>query len=1139
MELILQKAEGVPENGVLSIKVGETKRQGPVSKIGQPFRFSSSLAEPLPMKVEILTQAAPEQNLKLDPMQSTVDIHFGGDMKLTLGQREAPELKRPLADVKDMTKSTGIATDKLHMAQSAAAYLEQYDLVRTFQDILHGLLISKPADPFAYLEEHVARAKALGSADVTPSPPTVPLHPRPVPPAGPAPPPRPGAASHGSSPAPSKQCSSPRSASSKNGARASRRISAVSENKVEALLEILHRTSKNLPLILPLLPLEFQEMLTSQELEDECKKQFKALDSNNTGKLVPAQLVPVIVQLSTANEHSVSAEMCKKFVDIFDSNEDGAIQNEEFTMLTQFVIIAAHLETPEGQTILAQAEMEEKRFEELLAVLEADRDRLIDVIPFLPDWLVMHLSSEKFMEECEARFEALDVDGSGTLEPLELLPVVLKLSKANPATVNHDKCRRFVQVFDVYGTGVIARDEFIDFAQFMAVVNFLNTTVEGYQVATASMDYADHKQICEDIRVIKEDPKKLDAAKSLPKGLQSVLMSKTFASRCKEGFIILDKSRRGVLDFESFYPVLQKLCADYPVKLDEQSYKEYMSKYDKEKRGTVSIGKAVELARYVVALGYLCACRDWHDRSVKNSRERIEELLYFLKAHKDQIADIIPFLPGELKDELVSPEFAENCKEEFKRVDKDGSGVLEPKELIPLILQLSEAHQLALDYDHVLEFVALFDTLKNGVLTLTEFIEFAGFMVIVGYLESADGRVVQEVSEIYKGPRQVDDLLLVLQQDRKTIHKVIPLLPQEVFDEITSPQLIANCQERFARLDVDKNGVLSPEELFPIVVDLAQAHPYAINQDHCVNFTKIFDVRGDGVIHEDEFIEFARFLCIMSYLQSAEGQEKVTDAFKILDDSQMIEDLLAQLKADKKHFRKIMPYLPEDMQDELLSKRFASKCTEKFKKLDKDDNGTLDPIELFPVVLEMAHANQYALDFDQCKRFTAIFDDEKTGVISRQEFVNLARFLLVMSYLQTEDGKKVLQTALAAYDEDKEKRRMERVGSKEVAGMKTKLSPQEKPPPTGEIDTRMPTAGEIVASGSEAKERHLMVELDFYQQKADKLTLENEALRTKTFELEERLRRVEASMEEQAMLLKHAEIELQSPARKKNAESWK
>merc|ERR1719453_1499023 len=103
-------------------------------------------------------------------------------------------------------------------------------------------------------------------------------------------------------------------------------------------------------------------------------------------------------------------------------------------------------------------------------------------------------------------------------------------------------------------------------------------------------------------------------------------------------------------------------------------------------------------------------------------------------------------------------------------------------------------------------------------------------------------------------------------------------------------------------------------------------------------------------------MDFARFLFVMSYLQSPEGQAKVNDGLKILNDSQQIEDLLSQLKKDKKQMQKVMPYLPEELQDEILSKRFASKCMERFKKLDKDDNGSLDPVELFPVILEMANA---------------------------------------------------------------------------------------------------------------------------------------------------------------------------------------
>ena len=44
------------------------------------------------------------------------------------------------------------------------------------------------------------------------------------------------------------------------------------------------------------------------------------------------------------------------------------------------------------------------------------------------------------------------------------------------------KCRRFTALFDTDGNGVIQRDEFIEFAQFLTVMNFLTNTEEGQSV---------------------------------------------------------------------------------------------------------------------------------------------------------------------------------------------------------------------------------------------------------------------------------------------------------------------------------------------------------------------------------------------------------------------------------------------------------------------------------------------------------------------------------------------------------------------------------------------------------------------------------------------------------------------------------
>merc|ERR1712232_499150 len=111
----------------------------------------------------------------------------------------------------------------------------------------------------------------------------------------------------------------------------------------------------------------------------------------------------------------------------------------------------------------------------------------------------------------------------------------------------------------------------------------------------------------------------------------------------------------------------------------------------------------------------------------------------------------------------------------------------------------------------------------------------------------------------------------------------------------------------------------------------------------------------------------------------------------------------------------------------------------------------------------MTEAHHLALDLAQCKRFAAIFDDANTGVISRSEFVNFARFLMVMSWLQTEDGQNILEL--------------------------TTVMPETSQQP---FNGRNPGAGPTAAHAVD----HLSVDLDFYQQKADKLERENEEQRS-------------------------------------------
>ena len=90
--------------------------------------------------------------------------------------------------------------------------------------------------------------------------------------------------------------------------------------------------------------------------------------------------------------------------------------------------------------------------------------------------------------------------------------------------------------------------------------------------------------------------------------------------------------------------------------------------------------------------------------------------------------------------------------------------------------------------------------------------------------------------------------------------------------------------EQFALIDVDGNGVLTSDELFPVIEDLVQC-PWAITPEHCNQFVEVFDEDGDGVIDMGEFHTFIMFVTLMSYLeyQNEVAQEELEDAAELTE----------------------------------------------------------------------------------------------------------------------------------------------------------------------------------------------------------------------------------------------------------------
>ena len=70
-----------------------------------------------------------------------------------------------------------------------------------------------------------------------------------------------------------------------------------------------------------------------------------------------------------------------------------------------------------------------------------------------------------------------------------------------------------------------------------------------------------------------------------------------------------------------------------------------------------------------------------------------------------------------------------------------------------------------------------------------------------------------------------------------------------------------NPEETFDKLDADGNGALSPDELWPSIMELAGLRDdLVVEPEHCEDLARMFDADGNGVLDRREFCDFAIFV---------------------------------------------------------------------------------------------------------------------------------------------------------------------------------------------------------------------------------------------------------------------------------------
>ena len=506
---------------------------------------------------------------------------------------------------------------------------------------------------------------------------------------------------------------------------------------------------------------------------------------------------------------------------------------------------------------------------------------------------------------------------------------------------------------------------------------------------------------------------------TLPDEWKDYLTSDEFIDDAMDKFDRLDADGNEKLSPDELVPVVAELAQGQPWDIDDKHCVEFAEIFDADKNGFIDRREFFRFVQFLVVMSFMSneggggdAAEFGDDVAVDDldgdleEQLRIDDVIANVRDDAAWADKILPSLPDEWKEYLTSDEFIDSAMDKFDALDADGNEKLSPDELVPVVSELSQGQPWDIDDKHCVEFAEIFDADKNGFIDRGEFFRFVQFLVVMSHFSSPEPEVddIIEEAELNEALR-IDDVIANVRDDAAWADKILPSLPDEWKDYLTSDEFIDSAMDKFDALDADGNEKLSPDELVPVVSELSQGQPWDIDDKHCIEFAEIFDADKNGFIDRGEFFRFVQFLVVMSHFSSPEAEVDDIIEEAELDEALRIDDVIANVRDDAAWADKILPSLPIEWKDYLFSEQFVDDAMNQFDALDVDCSGALTPDELVPVVAELSSGRPWDIDEAHCLQFAEIFDKDKNGVIDRGEFFRFVQFLVVMSFASSAEAE--------------------------------------------------------------------------------------------------------------------------------------
>jgi len=264
----------------------------------------------------------------------------------------------------------------------------------------------------------------------------------------------------------------------------------------------------------------------------------------------------------------------------------------------------------------------------------------------------------------------------------------------------------------------------------------------------------------------------------------------------------------------------------------------------------------------------------------RRKKEELTEEAFFeiLRSGVASVELLEAHCPLHIVNYVRSDEFVAHSREAYHNLDADGSGVIEPAELLPVLRSFAEGAGMQLGNEErwAKTFLDIFDADGNGHLSLHEYVALLSYFVVSRAALDCGLDIGEVCAEgEYRLMLARKNLDNQLENVRKGMEaggfKVAGL--EKSCPKTVLADLKASTKQEFTALDRDGNGSLDATEFRTVLITLVKAPPWALTDAHVTTMMATFDLNKNGKISFAEFEKMYRtFFLIGMDMEAAKNK---------------------------------------------------------------------------------------------------------------------------------------------------------------------------------------------------------------------------------------------------------------------------